>query len=375
MSAGRIWLSPPWTGGEERKAVEEAFDSGYVAPCGPRVDRFEKELAALSGRRFAVAVSGGTAALDLLAEHFKLDPSWTVVAPSLTFIASVSSAARRGAAVWFVDSAADGNADPALAAEALEKAVGRSGPKTMFLGVDLYGRCVRYGEVEEMCDRAGALFVSDSAESVGATSGGRPSGSAGVAAVYSFNGNKIVTTSGGGAVLADSPEIAAHVRSMSQQSRENVPWYEHRELGFNYRMSNILAAVGSAQLAKLPEMLSRRAANARFYARMCESLDGCSMLPPVEGENHWLNVMLFPDGARRDRAMDALAARGVESRPVWKPMHMQKVFEGAPVFGGAVSEDLFARGLCLPSGTGMEKEDLERVASILFECEGKEAGS
>lgn len=357
----RIWLSPPWTGAEEREEISRAFDTGYIAPCGPKVDEFERMLASLAGRDCAVAVSSGTAALDLLAAHFGVDASWTVVAPTLTFIATVAPFFHRGAELVFVDSDATGNVDLALLGGALRDASRETPGKTLFVGVDLYGRCCDWDAVGKLCAEHGVLFVGDSAEAVGAAFGSRPAGSEGAAAVFSFNGNKIVTTSGGGAVLTDDAELAAHVRSLSQQSREPVAWYEHREAGYNCRMSGILAALGIAQLRKLPEILRRRRANRDFYA----SIEGLELLPPVEGENCWLTVALMPDAASRDALIAALAAADVESRPVWKPMHLQPVFAHCRVAGGDVARGLFERGVCLPSGSGMDDADRARIREVV----------
>ncbi len=358
----RIFLSPPFVDEAERAKVAEAFDSNYVAPCGPMVDLFEECLARLSGRKHAVAVSSGTAAIELLLAHLKVDGSWIVIAPTLTFIATVGSAYRRGASLRFVDCDATGNVDASLLEAALKDA-SYEGRKTLFIGVDLYGRCCDYDIVERLCERYGALFVCDSAEAVGASFGSRAAGSAGIAAVYSFNGNKIVTTSGGGAVLTDSKELADHVRKMSTQSRENTLWYEHVEVGFNYRMSNILAAIGVSQLEKLPRILEAKAAIGEFYSAFAS--DGLEMLPHVEGENHWLSVLLLENSFKRDALIASFEASGIESRPVWKPMHLQSVFSGGRVYGGKMSEDLFARGICLPSGAGLSPDDLERIKAVL----------
>ena len=362
----RIFLSPPWVGKEERAAVARAFDSGYVAPCGPMVDAFERELAALAGRRHAVAVSSGTAALDLLMAEFGVDASWTVVAPSLTFIATVGPAYHRGARLVFVDSDRTGNVDVALLEKALADAArGRSGrraAKVMFLGVDLYGRCCDYDAVAEICRRHGAVYVNDSAEAVGASYRGRPAGSAGAAAVFSFNGNKIVTTSGGGAIVTDDADLADRARRRSQQSREPFPWYQHAEVGYNYRLSNLLAAVGLAQLAKLPRILRIRR---RTLARYAQALAGDAryrfLTSPQDESNCWLSVVLTRGRTVRDRLLARFAAAGIEARPVWKPLHLQPVFKDVRRYGGAVAEELFARGLCLPSGTGMSAGDLARV--------------
>lgn len=363
--AKRIYLSPPWVDGAERRAVAAAFDSGYVAPCGPAVEELESRLAALSSRRRAVAVSSGTAALDLVCAHLGVDESWTVVSPTLTFIASAGPAYHRRARLAFVDCDATGNADPALVDAALRDAAPAAAGKLLFIAVDLYGRCNDYSALERICAKRGAKLVVDSAEAVGAKDpSGRPAGSAGIAAIYSFNGNKIVTTSGGGAVLTDDYALADHVRSMSQQSREPVPWYEHREVGYNCRMSNILAAVGLAQLSKLPDILARRAANAKRYGGIFADTR-FTMLPPVPGETHWLNVALAPTEAERDALLASFAAADIEARPVWKPMHLQPVFADVPVYGGAVAEDLFRRGVCLPSGSGLDDADFARISAAI----------
>lgn len=361
MNGRRIFLSPPWTGEEERAMVSKAFDSGYVAPCGPMVEAFEESLARLSGRRFAVAVSGGTAALDLAAAHLGIDRSWTVVAPSLTFVATVGPAWHRGARLVFLDSAEDGNVDCSLLDDALAEAARQTPGKVLFIGVDLYGRCCDYAAVSRICEERGALFIIDSAEAVGAESAGRPAGSAGVAGVYSFNGNKIATTSGGGALVTDDPSFAAHARSLSQQSRERFPWYEHREVGYNYRMSNIVAAIGIAQVGKLPEILRRRREIKERYL----AIPGLRLLPPVPGENNWLSVALMPGMESRDALLDALGKADIEARPVWKPMHLQPVFKDCKVYGGEVSQRLFERGICLPSGSGLDDADFARIEETI----------
>ena len=362
---GRIFLSPPWVGEEERAAVAAAFDSGYVAPCGPMVDAFERAVASVAGRRYAVAVSGGTAALDLLMAEFGVDATWTVVAPTLTFVATVGPAFHRGARLVFVDCDRMGNIDVARLEEALagcaRTASGRAG-KVLVLGVDLYGRCCDYDAVAALSARYGAVYVNDAAEAVGATYRGRPAGSAGVAAVFSFNGNKIVTTSGGGAIVTDDAGLAARARKRSQQSREPFPWYQHEEVGYNYRLSNLLGAVGLAQLAKLPRILAiRRRTRARYLKALAGDRRYAFLTPADDESNAWLTVVLTRGERARDRLLARFAAADVEARPVWKPLHLQPVFRGVRCHGGAVAESLFARGICLPSGTGMTPKDLARV--------------
>ena len=388
----RIFLSPPFVGAAERAAVRGAFDSGYVAPCGPQVDEFERRLAKLAGRKYAVAVSSGTAAIDLLMAELGVDETWTVVAPTLTFIATVGPAFHRGAKLVFVDSDATGNIDASLLEDALESLrvkvessrVGAtlsdanptlsnakltlsdakptlSDTKILVIGVDLYGNCCNYSAIAKLCRKFGAVFVTDAAEAVGAKRDGRPAGSAGLAGVYSFNGNKIVTTSGGGAIVTDDRGLAERARKRAQQSREKCVWYEHKEVGYNYRLSNILAALGLAQLGRLPAILRKREANFKWYAKNWKG----DLLAPTPGANHWLTVALLASRRERDRLLRRFEAANIEARPVWKPLHLQPVFAKCRVFGGEVAEALFERGVCLPSGTGLKGGDFARIAACL----------
>ena len=374
----RIFLSPPFVGAAERAAVARAFDSGYVAPCGPQVDEFERMLAKLAGRKYAVAVSSGTAAIDLLMAELGIDETWTVFAPTLTFIATVGPAFHRGAKLVFVDSDATGNIDVSLLEDALESLrvkvessrVGAtlsdanptlSDTKILVIGVDLYGNCCDYGAIAKLCRKFGAVFVTDAAEAVGAMREGRPAGSAGLAGVYSFNGNKIITTSGGGAIVTDDRGLAERARKRAQQSREKCVWYEHKEVGYNYRLSNILAALGLAQLGRLPAILRKREANFKWYAKNWKG----DLLAPTPGANHWLTVAFLASRRERDRLLRRFAAADIEARPVWKPLHLQPVFAKCRVFGGEVAEALFERGVCLPSGTGLKSGDFARIAACI----------
>lgn len=371
----RIFLSPPFVGAAERAAVRGAFDSGYVAPCGPQVDEFERRLAKLAGRKYAVAVSSGTAAIDLLMAELGVDETWTVVAPTLTFIATVGPAFHRGAKLVFVDSDATGNIDISLLEEALTSLrtkhqrrsrestsdVVAKAPSTLVIGVDLYGNCCDYGAIAKLCRKYDAVFVTDAAEAVGAMRDGQPAGSAGLAGVYSFNGNKIVTTSGGGAIVTDDRGLAERARKRAQQSREKCIWYEHCEVGYNYRLSNILAAIGLVQLDRLPAILKKRKANFDWYARNFKG----DLLSPAPKANHWLTVAVLSSRRERDKLLRRFAAADIEARPVWKPLHLQPVFAKCRVFGGEIAEALFERGVCLPSGTGLKSCDFGRIARCL----------
>ncbi len=363
----RIFLSPPSVSAHERAMVRRAFDSGYVAPCGPQVDEFERRLAKLAGRRYAVAVSSGTAAIDLVMAELGVDSSWTVIAPTLTFIATVGPAWHRGAKLVFVDSDSTGNIDVDLLERALSDSAARRDvappcqSRVLVIGVDLYGTCCDYDAIAKLCRRHGAVFVDDAAEAVGATFHGRPAGSAGLAGIFSFNGNKIITTSGGGAIVTDNRALAERARKRSQQSREKCVWYEHREVGYNYRMSNILGALGIAQLDKLPSFLKKRKSSFEWYRRHFKG----DVLVPPDGSNHWLTVGLLSTSRERDALAKRLAKADIESRPVWKPMHLQPVFSGCRVYGGEVAEELFARGICLPSGSDLSSADFRRIAEVL----------
>jgi dTDP-4-amino-4,6-dideoxygalactose transaminase len=360
MDDARIFLSPPWTGEEERMAVEKAFASGYVAPCGPMVDEFDRRLSLLSGMA-AAAVSSGTAALDLLMRELETGKGDVVIASSLTFVATVGPAFHRGAKIVFVDT------DPktgTMSIELLQEALEEFPHAKCVIAADIYGQCSDYDRLEEVCSRAGVPLVVDAAESVGAKWKGRNSGNAGMAAIYSFNGNKIITTSGGGAVLSNDPGIVSRAKWRAQQARENFVWYEHREIGFNYRMSNILGALGCAQLDRLGEIVKRKKKTNAFYRGIFSGEEFYPCANESESTN-WLTVVLFKDSAARDAVEKKLSAANIETRPVWKPLHLQPAFERARTFGGGVSEDLFARGLCLPSGAGMGEKEFARIEKAL----------
>jgi dTDP-4-amino-4,6-dideoxygalactose transaminase len=294
-----------------------------------------------------------------------------VLVPSFTFAASANAVMYLGARPIFLDSTADSwNIDPALVAEELRVRAERGQLPRAVLAVDMYGQCADYDPLLEACDRYGVALVEDAAEALGASYRGRRAGSFGLAGVLSFNGNKIITTGGGGMLVTDDATVAARARYLATQAREPVAHYEHRAVGYNYRLSNLLAAVGRGQVQRLDELIAARRQTARYYRTALGDLPGLTFMPVAEyGEPNWWLTCLLVDaaafGAGRDRIIEHLAARNIEARPAWKPMHLQPVFRDCVMRGGAVSADLFHRGLCLPSGSALTDHDRERVVAAV----------
>ena len=370
----RIFLSPPHLDGAERELLLQAFDSNWITTLGPQVDAFEREICERTGIGHAAALASGTAALHLGLLMLGVGPGEEVICSDLTFAASANAIVYLGASPVFIDSARDSwNMDPVLLAEELEERA-KSGrrPKAAVV-VDLYGQCADHPKIGEICARHGVPIVEDAAEALGATYRDQPAGRFGRLGIFSFNGNKIITTSGGGMLVSNDQGLVERAKFLSTQARDRAPHYQHSEVGFNYRMSNLLAAVGRGQLARLDAKIARRKEINAFYRQHLASLSGIEFMPVADyGEpNYWLTVILItPErfGADREAVRLALEAENIESRPIWKPMHMQPVFRGCRVRGGAVGEDLFARGLCLPSGTQMSEDDLSRIVRIIKAC-------
>jgi dTDP-4-amino-4,6-dideoxygalactose transaminase len=370
-------------GGSERACVEEAFASNYIAPCGPMVERFEKDFSSFLQTRDCCALSSCSAALDLLCHELNIQKGDTVFCSDLTFVASIAAAVHRGATPVFIDSdETTWNMNPDLLAEALTKALQNNRLPKAVIAVDLYGQCCDYDRLTKLCSTYKVPLIIDSAESLGATYQGRPAGADGWASVYSFNGNKIITTSGGGMLTSRDPKLIERARKRSQQSRENHAWYEHAELGYNYRMSNIVAAIGVGQLALLPEILKRKEQIFRRYQQELGQLPGLAFMPeaPYGKATRWLTVITLDADIARGGAtgpsskvttlMAALEQENIESRPLWKPMHLQPVFQGVTTYGGHVSEKLFASGLCLPSGAGLAQEEVHHICGVIKQAEG-----
>ena len=367
----RLFLSPPDIGQAERAYVQEAFDSNWIAPIGPHLDAFEREFAAKVGSRHAVAVSSGTAALHLALRGVGVGPGDEVLCASMTFVASATPITFLGARPVFIDSERQSwNMDPALIAETIErKAKAGRAPRAVVL-VHLYGQSADIDPVVVACERHGVALVEDAAEALGTTYKGRAPGSFGRAGIHSFNGNKIITTSGGGMLVTDDEALARSSRHLSTQARDAAPHYEHTTLGYNYRLSNVCAGIGRGQLAGLDAKVARRRAHFVAYGEAFRDLPGVAMQPeaPWGSSTHWLTCLTIDPvlaGSDRERVRLALEAADIECRPLWKPMHLQPVFRQAERVGGAVSEDLFARGLCLPSGSGMSDADRDRVIAVV----------
>ncbi|MET8153360.1 DegT/DnrJ/EryC1/StrS family aminotransferase [Actinoplanes sp. NPDC049668] len=371
MTDARIYLSPPDVSGVERKLLLEAFDSNWVAPVGPDLDAFEAQVADLVGVRHAVALSSGTAALHLALVAAGVRRGDTVLVPSFTFAATANAVMYLGARPIFLDSTPQSwNVDPGLVAEELRDlaALGRL-PRAV-VTVDMYGQCADYEPLLDACDRYGVALIEDAAEALGASYRGRAAGSFGLAGVLSFNGNKIVTTGGGGMLVTDDGRVATQVRHLATQAREPVPHYEHRSVGYNYRLSNLLAAVGRGQVGRLPDLVAARGETARYYRAALGDLPGLAFMPVAEygTPNWWLTCLLVDAeefGADRDRILEHLATLNIEARPTWKPMHLQPVFRDCVMRGGEVSADLFRRGLCLPSGSALTDDDRQRVVDAV----------
>ncbi|MEZ4649281.1 MAG: aminotransferase class I/II-fold pyridoxal phosphate-dependent enzyme [Candidatus Eisenbacteria bacterium] len=395
----RIYLSPPHMSGLERKYVDEAFDTNWVAPLGPNVDGFEREFAARVGSPHAAALSSGTAALHLALILSDVGPGDEVIVSSLTFVASVNPITYVGAKPILVDSEERSwNLDPERIEEAIRDRMTKTGrlPKAV-LAVHLYGQSADMDAIDEICQRHGVTLIEDAAEALGTTYWGKgggsdaapegPHGSSATSApagtratrspgtigrvgVFSFNGNKIITTSGGGMLVSSDDALIQHARKLATQARDPAPHYEHTEIGYNYRMSNILAGVGRGQLAVLDERIAARRENFAYYQETLGSLPGLTFQPDAGWGMHtrWLTCVLVDPvkfGATREQVRVKLEEHNIESRPLWKPMHLQPLFQDAPMYGGAVADRLFELGLCLPSGSSLAAADRERIAGLV----------
>lgn len=367
----RIYLSPPDISGQDRSAIDSAFNSGWVAPVGPDLDAFEAEVAKRLNRAYACAVNSGTSALHLglLALDIKLGDK--VICPSLTFAGCAFPISYCGAEPVFVDSEKETwNMDPELLKEALETLADEGNKPKAVIVVQIYGQCAKMDEIVSLCKAHQIPLIEDAAESLGASYKGKPAGSFGDLSFLSFNGNKIITTSGGGMLLGNDQALVDKARYFSQQAREPVLHYEHKAIGYNYRLSNLLAALGRSQFTDLDRRIAIRKKHFQAYTESLNKLPGISFMPiSDEGSpNYWLSCLIMDDSqtkVTRDALINICDQASIEVRPTWKPLHLQTVFQANQKFGGAISEGLFNRGLCLPSGSSLTDQERDKVISIL----------
>ncbi len=372
----KIWLSSPHMGGTERNYVTEAFDTNWVAPLGPNVNGFEKDLQDyLKDGVHVAALSSGTAALHLGLILLGVQPGDEVICQSMTFSASANPIAYLGAIPVFVDSEPDTwNMSPEFLEEAIKDRLSKGKKVKAIIPVHLYGMPVKMDEIMAIARKYGIPVLEDAAEALGSSINGKMCGTFGDIAALSFNGNKIITTSGGGALVSANAELVEKSRFLSTQARDNAPHYEHSHIGYNYRMSNICAGIGRGQMEVLTDRIEARRAMFSWYKQEMEGMPGISFVNEPEGyySNRWLTTVLIdPEktgGMTRETLRLAMDAQNIESRPLWKPMHLQPIFKNYPYFGNGVSEKLFENGLCLPSGSNLGDADRARIKAVLQDC-------
>ena len=365
----KIYLSPPHLNGEEIDFIKDAIDSNWIAPLGPHVDAFESEVADYVGVKQAAALSSGTAALHLALEMLGVQKGDHVFCSDLTFVASANAIRYLNAIPVFID------AEPTswnMSPSALEKAFESVLPKAVIV-TDIYGQSADYKLIAEICDKHQTPIIEDAAESLGAEYNRKKCGSFGEMAILSFNGNKIITTSGGGMLLTDRSEFVLKAKKLSTQSREEALHYEHAQVGYNYRLSNILAALGRAQLKSLDQYVEKRRKIFNYYYNNLKDIEGIRFMPEIENgkSTRWLSVVLM-ENINHDKIEDIIRSfseENIEVRPIWKPMHLQPVFEDASFYYNdqkPISASLFEHGLCLPSGSDLSKNDLNRIIELLI---------
>ena len=368
----RIYLSSPHMGGTEQKYIKEAFDTNWIAPLGANVDAFEASLARYCGVKHAAALSSGTAAIHLALILSGVESGDEVIASSFTFSATINPIVYLGATPILIDSEpGTWNMSPELLENAIKDRLSKGKKPKAIIPVHLYGMPADMEKIMEIADSYEIPVIGDAAEALGSRYNGKPVGSYGKMSILSFNGNKIITTSGGGALISNDEELIVKARFLATQARDKAPHYQHSQIGYNYRMSNVLAGIGRGQMEVIEERVQRRRDNFFFYRQNLEKYDGISFLEePDESfySNHWLTTILIDPsktGINREDLQKDLEKENIETRPLWKPMHLQPVFSSCPAYLNGTSENLFTKGLCLPSGSNMSEADLERVISIV----------
>lgn len=370
MHKEKIWLSPPHMGGREQWYINQAFKTNWISTIGPQIDAFERSLSKFTGSGHAAVLGSGTSAIHLALRILGVGKEDSVISQSFTFAGSANPITYQGATPIFIDSERDTwNINPNILEDAL-KQIDRSTNKQLpkaIIPVHLYGMPAKMEEINSISARYGIPVIEDAAEALGAKISHKQAGSMGVMSALSFNGNKIITTSGGGALLSDNKEYIEQAKFLATQARDTAPHYQHTQIGYNYRMGNINAAVGLGQMEVLEDRVNRKREVFNFYINQLSHLKEIEFLSEPEGyfSNRWLTTILTQSFEQREVLRLALEKENIESRPLWKPMHLQPVFKNASYFGGNVSEDLFNRGLCLPSGTALNEEDLNRIVTII----------
>jgi dTDP-4-amino-4,6-dideoxygalactose transaminase len=371
----KIWLSSPHMGTNEFNNIKEAFDTNWIAPLGPHVDGFERDLANFLGEEVHVAaLSSGTAALHLALIMLGVQAGDEVICQSMTFSASANPIAYQGATPVFVDSEErTWNMSPELLQTAIEDRLSKGKKPKAIIVVHLYGMPAEMDRIMEIANRYDIPVVEDAAEALGSSYKGRMLGTFGAMSILSFNGNKIITTSGGGALVSSNEAWIKQARFLATQARDAAPHYQHSHIGYNYRMSNICAAIGRGQMEVLPDRVQQRRANYTFYKETFAELAGIQFADEPNEDyysNRWLSTILVDEtkGVSREDIRLALETENIESRPLWKPMHLQPVFDGTPFYGDGTSERLFGKGLCLPSGSNMTSEERDRVVEKIKAC-------
>ena len=370
----RLYLSPPHLGRHELNYLHKAIEDNWIAPVGPNLDGFEQDVCTFTGVKHALALNSGTAAIHLGLRLLGVGPGDEVLCPSFTFVATANPITYLGATPVFIDSEAETwNMCPDRLREALEDMRRRNRRPRALIVVHLYGMPARLREILALAEEFEVPVLEDAAEALGTTYEGRPLGSFGAVGVFSFNGNKILTTSGGGMLTTNNADWAAKARAWATQARDEAPYYQHSELGYNYRLSNLLAGIGRGQMGLLDDRVKKRREIYAWYQAKLSDLPGLGFGPtePAGGRsNRWLTCLLL-DPAQTTVTPEQLRlhleSHNIESRPLWKPLHLQPLFAGVPMYGGAVCTDLFTRGLCLPSGSALAETDLYRVARAIRE--------
>ena len=370
MSQEKIWLSSPHMGGTEQKYVNEAFDTNWVAPLGPNVNNFEADLENyLNQDVFVGALSSGTAALHLGLILLNVKPEDEVICQSMTFSASANPIAYLGATPIFIDSEMDTwNMCPITLEKAIQDRISKGKKPKAIIPVHLYGMPAKMEEIRKVANAYEIPILEDSAEALGSSYKNQKCGTFGDISVLSFNGNKIITTSGGGAMVTRSKELKDKAVFLSTQARDNAPHYQHSEIGYNYRMSNICAGIGRGQMEVLDKHVNFRRTNHQFYREIFSKINDVEILTEPNSDfysNHWLSAILLQSYEQREALRLAFEIENIETRPLWKPMHLQPVFQNAPFYGGKISENLFKKGLCLPSGSNLTDSDRARISNVI----------